>query len=766
MTDRASASTPRNAALEVFLASLVLLFLELACIRWFPAHVLYLTFFTNLVLLASFLGMSLGLLRARTGRDLLPLSAAVLGVALAAAHGFDYARDALVGLVGVGAGSSAREEVFFGTEYGDLGAAPFHLPVEVIGGLFFVLLTLAFVGPGQALGRALNRIPGRIQGYMWNVLGSMAGIALFALSSRLELPPLAWFAVATLGLLWLALPGRCTRGRMALAAVLLADLGLASIASVSARLHPVDRLVKRETYWSPYYRIDYEPPHRRGIWVNLLGHQRMFAHDDRRGIAYALPYLMRRDAGGAPFRHVLVIGAGSGNDVSRALAFGAESVDAVEIDPVIRRLGERDHPDRPYDDPRVTVHLDDGRNFLRSTTRTFDLVVYAHVDSLVLHSGYANLRLESFLFTREAFADVKRHLAPGGVFVVSNYFRRGWLVARLGATLEEVFGSEPLSFTLPYAETVEPEEPLALGMVLAGDVGGMRAAFATGRPYWLRTDHPALPTSPSGFELAPPGPQPPPRAGEAPLWVRVGPARVTRPADLGVATDDWPFFYIRRPMVPELSLRFGLVMAALALALGALLRPPPRDEAIAPRGTRLRMFLLGAGFMLLEAKAVVHMAVLFGSTWTVNAIVFFAVLLTILAANALVLRYPPRRPRLAYLPLLAALGLNALVPLDAFLGLPALPRALLASLLVFSPVLCAGVVFASAFRGSRSPDRDLGANLGGAMAGGILEYAATLLGFRGILGVAMALYAGAALAADGPAAGESATSSPAPPPAS
>ena len=50
-------------------------------------------------------------------------------------------------------------------------------------------------------------------------------------------------------------------------------------------------------------------------------------------------------------------GPGSGNDVSRALEWGADHVDAVEIDPVIQQLGERDNPDKPYQDPRVTVHL-------------------------------------------------------------------------------------------------------------------------------------------------------------------------------------------------------------------------------------------------------------------------------------------------------------------------------------------------------------------------------------------------------------------------
>ena len=50
---------------------LLILFLELSCIRWFPAHVLFLTFFTNTMLLACFLGMSVGCLAAGRRQDYL-----------------------------------------------------------------------------------------------------------------------------------------------------------------------------------------------------------------------------------------------------------------------------------------------------------------------------------------------------------------------------------------------------------------------------------------------------------------------------------------------------------------------------------------------------------------------------------------------------------------------------------------------------------------------------------------------------------------------
>src|SRR4029450_2941287 len=82
-------------SVELILISSVILFLELACIRWFPAHVLYLTFFTNVVLLASFLGLSLGCLLARARRDLILATPFLLVLTLALGPGVELWRGAL-----------------------------------------------------------------------------------------------------------------------------------------------------------------------------------------------------------------------------------------------------------------------------------------------------------------------------------------------------------------------------------------------------------------------------------------------------------------------------------------------------------------------------------------------------------------------------------------------------------------------------------------------------------------------------------------------
>src|SRR4029077_1636081 len=218
--------------------------------------------------------------------------------------------------------------------------------------------------------------------------------------------PVTWFAIAVVIILYFKPRPLPLQLGAALAVVFLASFSAAEPG--------------QKTIWSPYYKIWYTPSER-GISTNNIGHQEMSDIVDR-APAYSLPHLLNRDAGNPPFGDVLIIGAGSGNDVAAALHYGAHHVDAIEIDPVIYHLGWTNHPNHPYSDPRVTVHIDDGRSFLRRTNRQYDLIVYALVESLILHSGYANLRLESFLFTEEAFVDVRARLKPGGVFAAYNYY--------------------------------------------------------------------------------------------------------------------------------------------------------------------------------------------------------------------------------------------------------------------------------------------------------------------------------------------------------
>src|ERR1041384_8031262 len=669
-----------NARGELFLISLLILFLELACIRWFPAHVLYLTFFTNIVLLACFLGMSVGCLAAGRKRNYIVWTPILLALALTAAHFVEMTSGTFVKFVDVGHQQSPQL-VFFGTEYHTTDLANYAIPVEVLCGFFFLCAALAFVGLGQEWGRALTRLPNRIHAYTLNIAGSLVGILLFAACSWLELSPFWWFLLTAAGLAYFfffapqrAFPRRSSGRALATFASLALVVGLATFTPSHDRFAGQR---EAQQFWSPYYRIDFKRPDL-SLSVNLIYHQQMVARAENFP-AYALPHLLNRDAGRPPYADVLIIGAGSGNDVSRALQWGAQHVDAVEIDPVIYRLGRANHPDKPYQDPRVEIHLDDGRNFLRATKRKYDLVIYALVDSLVLHSGYSNIRLESYLFTRQTFADVRQHLKPGGQFIIYNYFRQGWIVARLQQGLAEVFGADnPLVLTLPYRATIEPEAATFgdFTIFFAGDNDALRRAFQTQPAYWLRRDPAPSPNTPHGFQLpdaterARLSQQTTANAQTENPWQRFGLARLLPlEGDLRTATDDWPFLYLRRPMIPALTLRGMAIMAGLALLLLFLFRPRHREARGQGLAFNAQMFLLGAGFMLIETKAVVLMALLFGSTWLVNSVVFFAVLVMILLANLWTLKRPPARLWPYFIGLLLTLLLNCVVPLVYFMGM-------------------------------------------------------------------------------------------------
>jgi len=758
-------STPNRSGdgFKLFLISFLILFLELAAIRWFPAHVLYLTFFTNVVLLASFLGMSVGCLAASHRRNYLSWTPLLLVLALASAHAVEISSGSFMKFVDVG-NQASPQQVYFGTEYHSQDLSRYAIPVEILCGFFFIVIALAFVGPGQELGRGLKRWPSRVQAYTLNIVGSILGIALFAACSWLEIPAYCWFLIVAVGLAYFyfispddRLRARRLGWNSLMAILLLFVVWLAAFAPVHDQRAGQPAA---QQFWSPYYRIDFKQADL-SLSVNLIYHQQMVSRNENFP-AYALPHLLNRDAGRPPFEDVLIIGAGSGNDVSRALQWGAKQVDAVEIDPAINRLGRAYHPDRPYQDARVRIQLDDGRNFLRSTERKYDLIVYALVDSLVLHSGYSNIRLESFLFTRQTFEDVRRHLKPNGTFVIYNYFRQGWLAARLQKGLDEVFGeSNSLVLTLPYRKEIDPDKSTFgdFTIFFAGATSDLRNTFARQPDYWLRDDRPPGPDSPNGFEQqgfeATNAGEPTPvlESANAFHWQHFGLASVL-PLKTGIrtATDDWPFLYLREPMIPTLSLRGMLIMGGIGLLLIFLFLPRSKKDvhqrvssgsiaARLPSMLNIQLFFLGAGFMLVETKAVVTMALLFGSTWVVNSVVFLAVLLMILVANLWTLRYKPTKLWPYYAGLLVTLALNAIVPLDFFLGMSRSIQVLGSCLLVFAPILFAAVIFAASFKRTNEPDRAFGVNIAGALLGGLAEYSSMLLGFQYLVLVAILFYA-------------------------
>src|SRR5437867_1629673 len=530
--------------MALFVASFLVLFLETALIRWMPAYVRLLAYFSNFILLASFLGIGIGCLLARDGADgsrrsLLPLFPWLL-------FGLVFAVDHL------------RLEVRLPsttTIYFSSGTADAVVPVEstlLLPALFIVVAAL-FVSVAQPMGRELAAARPPLRAYVINLLGSLAGVGAFALVSWLELPPSVWFAVAAAA----ALP-LMTRQRTA-TAITGAVLLVAAVAMVYG--------IQEGSLWSPYYRITiFQDRDDTVVEVNHIFHQSMapVAHKE---YFYQWPYTVFGDT----FGDVLILGAGTGTDVAAALQHGARHVDAVEIDPVILRLGAERHPDKPYNDPRVTLINDDARHFLRTTTKTYDLIVFALIDSLTVQSSFSGVRLESYMFTRESFEAVRDHLSPRGVMALYNYFREKWLVDRLVNTAADVFGRGPRGRV--------HQDRAYLGVMLAG---------------------------PRVAELASPPPLPADVSAYGQSHAPSPAHALVRDAGVVMATDDWPFLYMREPGLPRhyvAALALVLAVSAAAVWLAIANSPTHQLTKSANGHWSWHFFFLGAGFMLLETKS-------------------------------------------------------------------------------------------------------------------------------------------------------------------
>ncbi len=383
----------------------------------------------------------------------------------------------------------------------------------------------------------------------------------------------------------------------------------------------------------------------------------------------------------------LVIGAGNGNDVAIALSEGATHVDAVEIDPVIRATGTDLHPDHPYDDPRVTAVIDDGRAFLQRTDARYDLILFALPDSLTLVGGQGSLRLESYLFTEESMQDGARTPGrPTGCFSMYNYYRP-FVFERYAETLRTVFGHAPCWDR--GQGTIGPRSQAVLTIGL--------------HPGDISCDTP---------------------------WRTTGAAPEP-------ATDDHPFPYLQGRTIPS----YFLIALGLILLASLLIVRTASGRRLSDMRPYLDLFFMGAAFLLLETMNVVRFALWFGTTWFVNALVFFGILVAVLLADR---GRPARPPPSTVDPVRArwrrTSGSPWLVPPSALLALAGPSRSIAATALAFLPVFLANLIFAARFRDTARSTVAFGANLLGAMLGGVLEYGALVIGYRNLLFVVAVLY--------------------------
>lgn len=665
------------------LTTFSILVLELAAIRWIGSQIRVFAYFANLVLMAVFLGMGLGVALGRRYPHLFEWvfpALLFLAVVLALA--------APVGLMDMGFPDLSIS--LWGADISAASFGQFCLATLVVVGLFW-LVALVFLLAAIPVGWWFAQLP-PLRAYTYDLLGSLLGVLAFTGAAALHSPPVVWFGLGLLPLAWVSRRWWAVFG---IGVILLT--GWTSQGAYFSPYHRVD-LTSNSLFTeygespNPVARPEYRLSVNRDFHQDLLDlsattvrHESPGALRSRIQKIYEIPFHLspKRD-------RALVVGAGTGNDVAAALRAGFVHVSCVEIDPVILRLGREKHPEQPYACPNVRLINNDARAYFEQNHNDqYDVVCYGLVDSHAMFSALSTLRLDNYLYTVEGLRSGWKHVAPGGVMSVSfSVFAGDWMLHRLNNTILEATGLQPL-------------------VVLHGYNYGV--TFLVGRELM-----PQAVQSMTGF-----------------------PVYTLPEVEIRIPTDDWPFLYLRPNTVPYayltvLTLILVTSLVAVRQTFGADLLTSRRFDPV--------LFLMGAAFLLLETRMVTELGLLFGSTWIVNASVFAGVLVMVLLANGYVIRRAPSRIQLWYVPLVISLLAVWWLGAGTLNQFSLLTRGILGGLLFALPVFFAGVIVSTLLKRARDVPGALGSNILGSVVGGCLEYLSMYAGLRKMTLLAIALY--------------------------
>jgi hypothetical protein len=695
--------TTGSAKIDLLLASGLGLYAESVLIRWMGAEIRMFAYLKNFTLLAAFLGLGLGMLRRRDSRFswMLPSLMSLLVLTMVFSAQLRLTRlffpDSGIAqwagsLNSPGLVPYIRQAPVFSAIMAPFSdrAVPWVLGVMafVAGSALFVVMVLIFSYLGERIGELLREVQPPLEAYTLNLIGSLAGTLIFVVLVLFTSPPWVWFVPILLCLLYFS--DHRLRDGAILSVALIAAIVVGHSSSV---------------LWSPYYRISLQPEYDDAYQLSVDHDFHQDALDLRpdqvrkypvlaQPLAYYnLPYKLVSDCG-----RVLIIGSGTGNDIAAALRAGCRNIDAVEIDPMILKIGRKLHPEQPYQSDRVHVVNNDGRAYLHQALaagKRYDLIVFGLVDSQTALSVVSSLRLEFLLYSEESFKEAISLLdRENGLLVVGfSVGFREWVAQRMQKTMEIASGSPPLVIRTS-----------AYVWVLSFVTGpGMLSA---------RQMLSGVPDASESF--------------------------LNPPAGIEPVRDDWPYLYYNPKSIPLvylasliLIMMFGwfTVRNAVGNAKTGLLA-----------GIDWPMFFMGAAFLLVETKNISQLAILFGATWLTNMVVFASVFIVAILANLIV-----ERKSVANLPALyAALGISLLLsyflPFSSMTQLPMLSRAALGGSVTALPVLFSSFIFAKMFKETDLANNALGSNILGGLLGGSVESLSVFFGVRAMVLLAIAIY--------------------------
>lgn len=688
----------------IFLISILALFLETLFIRWIGTEIRIFAYLQNTILVVCFLGLGLGAFTSskpiQIKQSLIPMTVFLLLMTI------PITRSALGGISEM---LSALEDfvIWSGGMTSDLDKQT----LLMLGGLVLtygvlVLIVDIFVPLGRILGRLMNVNPNPIWAYSVNVLGSILGTWAFVLFTFFYQPPFVWFLITGIFLaIFIIWSTRDRKANLVLLAMILVLSWFASQVpgALDVIWSPYQNLVVRESQSHEIGRYQIEVNNANYQEIMDLSSTYVSANPDKfppqkEGLSqYDIPSLLHPDP-----ESILIVGAGTGNDVAGALRHSIPSIAAVEIDPAIITIGQRLHPENPYSAPQVQVVKDDARSFFATTAEQYDIISFGLLDSHTT-TAMTNARLDHYVYTKESILQAKSKLANGGVMVLNFYAQRLFIADRIQRMLQEVFNQPPLVFV------IEP-----------GPYGRGGVMFVTGD--WANIQKQLSHNDRLARYIS--------QQQEA------YPLQLTHSTK--AITDDWPYLYLESPKIPVLYyLLIGLI---LLIFVRSYRKWQAGDNPSLTNRTSWHFFCLGAAFLLLEVQNISKASVVLGNTWQVNAVIISSILIMALLANWIAYKFPHLPVTRVYLLLIGTSLSLYFVDLATFGFLPYFVKAMIVGLLTSLPMLFSGIVFVRSFANAQDKSNALGANLIGALVGALLQSITFVTGIRALLLVVAGFY--------------------------
>ena len=676
--------------INIIIATSLSLFLELSIIRIQSSYLHFFSFLKNISLISCFLGLGIGY--AFKNKNLISLNWVFPLLTIQILILFLFSQTPISTILI----NPIAEQFTMGL---DTARSFSHLLIIYIFIIFiFIFNALCFIPIGHLISNLMSKTYTLVS-YSFNLLGSLLGIILFIIFSFLETTPVIWI-IFSLILFIMIIRNHLKYYTLSIFSVLF----LTILLSINIK-------DDKETIYSPYQNISVQhiaspinpiilqnghlfyqtilnlsddllfTRENEVLDVRIMGPRVNKTHEKE---FYNLPYSIVKKKPNS----ILIVGSGAGNDVASANRYRIEKITAVEIDPVIVDLGNKYHPELPYKNENVITVIDDARNYISKTNESFDSIVYALLDSQTNLSSKGGIRLDSYVYTVEAFKEAKEKLNKDGYIFLSFFAQDEKLAFKIFRMLEIAFEKKPL--------------------VLKSDVNDRYIFLASNSFENFNFNHLKF------FKVND-------KFNESFL-------------DVDISTDDWPFLYMPKKVYPLTYLSIVIILIfSSTFFINKIFQ-------LSKNNFSLSCFFLGAGFMLIETKSITEIAKYYGSTWLVTGLVIISILIMAFIANLLVIKRIKISINQIYFLLIFSIIIGYYLFIKQYYFFDKDYLSYIVPIFLSLPILFSGLAFSNELLKINSVPKALSSNILGAMFGGFLEYNSMYFGLSSLYLIACFLY--------------------------